>query len=206
MELGGISKVKKGRLLFGILFLMTGLILISIPLYHEWQQRKSVSAMEEALSLITEAGGESVDLSQINDLPLSEEELKDVLELEIPYVDIKQMVLSETTEENLAIALTQIKENQTPGKGNFTIAGHRGYRDGRHFSNLAEVPDGEKIYLHTKAQTFVYEITSSEVIEPTDVDVLNDEGDTNEITLITCTVSGAQRVAVKGKLIETIQK
>ena len=204
--MGGIDQVKKGRLLFGILFLMTGLILIAIPLYHEWQQGKSVSAMEDALSLIAEADGEPVDLSEIENLPLTEEELKNVLELEIPYVGIKQMVLSQTTEENLAIALTQIKEDQTPGKGNFTIAGHRGYRDGRHFSNLAEVPNGEKIYLHTKTQTFVYEITSSEVIEPTDVDVLNDEGDTREITLITCTISGAQRVAVKGKLIDTIQK
>lgn len=199
-------KMKKGRLLFGILFLLVGLILIAIPFYHEWQQGKGTAALEEALSLIAESDGASVDLTAIDNLPFSEEELKNVLELEIPYIGIKQRVLSQTTEENLAIALTQIKENQVPGKGNFTIAGHRGYRDGRHFSNLAEVPTGEKVYLHTEDQTFVYEIISSEVIEPTDVGVLDDEDGLNEITMITCTITGAQRVAVKGKLVDIVGK
>ncbi|MBO1912309.1 class D sortase, partial [Microvirga sp. 3-52] len=130
--------------------------------------------------------------------------IKNVLELEIPYINIQQKVLNRTTEENLAIALTQIKEDQVPGKGNFTIAGHRGYRDGRHFSNLAEVPMGEKVYLHSSDQTFVYEIISSEVIEPTNIGVLDDKKDLNEITMITCTISGKERVAVKGVLIDTI--
>lgn len=55
---------------------------------------------------------------------------------------MNQLVLDETTDENLNITLTQIKKDQTPGVGNFTIAGHRGYRDGRHFSNLSKVPIG----------------------------------------------------------------
>ncbi len=109
-------------------------------------------------------------------------------------------------DKNLSLALTQIKENQKPGLRNFTIAGHRGYRDGRHFSNLDEVPVGEMAYLHAKEKTYAYEITSSEVIEATDVDVLDDQENLNKLTLITCTVSGRQRVAVKGKLIEEISK
>ena len=197
-------KIKKSRKLFGLLFLLIGLILISIPLYHEWQQKQEISALEEAMALIAESDGEPVDLSAIENLPFTEDEIKNVLELEIPYIDINQKVLNRTTEENLAIALTQIKEDQVPGEGNFTIAGHRGNRDGRHFSNLAEVPAGEKVYLHTPDQTFVYEITSSEVIAPTNIGVLEDTDDLDEITLITCTISGADRVAVKGKLVDTI--
>ncbi|WP_210469835.1 class D sortase [Sporosarcina sp. 6E9] len=196
--------MNKRRLILGILFLLIGLILISIPLYHEWKQGQGVTALEEALSLIEASDGEPVDLSQIDNLPFTEEEIKNVLELEIPYINIQQKVLNRTTEENLAIALTQIKEDQVPGKGNFTIAGHRGYRDGRHFSNLAEVPMGEKVYLHSSDQTFVYEIISSEVIEPTNIGVLDDKKDLNEITMITCTISGKERVAVKGVLIDTI--
>ncbi|MEK5040702.1 class D sortase [Sporosarcina sp. FSL K6-3457] len=199
--------MKNKKSFIGILLLITGLVLVSFPLYVEWNQNKEVKAMEQALSLIAESDGtEPVALEQIANLSLTEKQLQNVMELEIPYINIKQHILSETTDENLNIALTQIKPNQQPGIGNFTVAGHRGYRDGRHFSNLAEVPIGEKVYLHAGDQTYIYEISSSEVIEPTFVEVLNDTAGKDEITLITCTVSGAKRVAVKGELVEVVER
>lgn len=190
----------------GILLLVTGIALIAYPFYLEWADKKELRALEEAFALISESDGENVDLSTIENLSFSQDEVKDTLQLEIPFIDLKQHVLSETTDEKLNIALTQIKKNQTPGTGNFTIAGHRGYRDGRHFSNLAKVPVGEKVYLHTADMTYVYELTSSEVIEPTYVEVLDDEKGKDELTLITCTVSGAKRVAVKGVLVDQYKK
>lgn len=199
----------KGRIsmkrLFGILLVVVGILLISYPFYQEWKQNKELRALEEALSLISGAD-EDVDLSAIGNLSLSKDEIENVMELEIPFIDLQQYILEETTDENLNLALTQIKKDQTPGVGNFTIAGHRGYRDGRHFSNLSKVPVGEKVYLHAEDETYVYELKSSEVIEATDVDVLNDVKGKDEITLITCTVSGANRVAVKGDLVEVIEK
>ena len=190
----------------GFLLLFIGVLLIAYPFYKEWEQNKEVRALEEALSLIENADGNEVDLTNIEDLTLSKDEVENVLELEIPFIDMKHLVLDKTTDENLNIALTQIKQNQTPGSGNFTIAGHRGYRDGRHFSNLSSVPVGEMAYLHTKDKTYVYEIVSSEVIEDTDVQVLDDHDDLDELTLITCTISGKNRVAVKGNLVEEISK
>lgn len=191
--------------LLGILLVVVGISLISYPFYQEWKQNKELRALEEALSLISGADGD-VDLSAIEDLSLSKDEIESVMELEIPYIDLNQYILEETTDENLNLALTQIKKDQTPGVGNFTIAGHRGYRDGRHFSNLSKVPVGEKVYLHAEDETYVYELKSSEVIEATDVDVLNDVKGKDEITLITCTVSGENRVSVKGDLIEVIER
>lgn len=194
--------MKKG---IGILLVLAGIVLIAFPFYKEWEENKELRALEDALSLIENADGE-VDLSALENLTLSQDAVENVLELEIPYIDMNHHVLDETTDKNLSLALTQIKENQTPGMGNFTIAGHRGYRDGRHFSNLDEVPVGELAYLHTKDKTYVYEIVSLEVIEATDVDVLDDKEDLKELTLITCTVTGRQRIAVKGKLIEEVSK
>ena len=200
--------MKNKRSLFGIFLLLTGLILVSFPLFKEWEQNKEVKALEQALSFIAESDGrEPIDLGDIENLPFTEDQLNNVMELEIPYIDVKQHVLDETTDDNLNIALTQIKPGQLPGIGNFTIAGHRGYRDGRHFSNLSEVPPGEKVYLHAGDKTYIYEITGSSVIEPTQVEVLDDHEGKNEITMITCTISGKQRVAVKGQLIgETERK
>ena len=199
--------LKNKKTVVGILFLLAGLVLVSFPLYVEWNQSKEVKAMEQALSLIAEWDGvEPVPLQQIEHLTLTQEQLDNVMELEIPFIHMKQHILNETTDENLNIALTQIKPDQQPGVGNFTIAGHRGYRDGRHFSNLSKVPIGEKIHLHAGDKTYVYEITSKEVIQPTFVEVLDDSEGKNEITLITCTVSGKERVAVKGELVESMER
>lgn len=182
------------------MFFLVGLILITIPLVYEWKYAKQSAVLENALSLVNTDFQEG----DFKDVSFSKDQLKKVLELEIPSIDLKQKVMNETTEENLKIALTQIKEGQVPGKGNFTIAGHRGYRGDRHFRKLPDVQIGEKVYLHAKGQTFVYEVTNSIVIKPTEVEVLKDTPGKNEITLITCTLSGLKRVVVKGKLVSTI--
>lgn len=194
--------MKRMKTVIAIGFILVGVILLSIPLYIEYEQSKQVRALEEALFLIQEADGDEVDLSSVADLSLSKDSLHHVMELEIPAIGLKQKVLNETSEETLAIALTQIKEQQVPGKGNFTIAGHRGYRDGRHFSNLAHVPVGSTVYLHDGGQTYVYEVKRSQVIEPTHVEILEDRPGEAELTMITCTVSGKQRVAVTAEFIE----
>ncbi len=186
----------------GILLLFIGVSLIAFPFYKEWEGKKETKALEEAFSLISESDGEEVELSAIQHLSLTEDEVKNVMQLEIPFIHLQQPVLSETTDENLNIALTQIKKDQTPGSGNFTIAGHRGFRAGRYFNELSKVPVGEEVLLHAGDETYVYEVTSSEVIEPTYVEVLDDTPGKDEITLITCTATGLYRVAVKGQLKE----
>ncbi|MBS4202393.1 sortase [Bacillus sp. FJAT-49732] len=196
--------MKNAKLIVGLVFLTAGLTFISIPLYYEWQQGKELRALEEALSLISEGSGESANLSSIDHLSFTEDQLKDVMELEIPSINLKQKILGETTEENLRVALTQLKKDQSPGMGNFTVAGHRGYRGERHFSRLPQVSIGDKVFLHTDKQTFVYQVTSTEVIDPSYVEILDNHQGKKEITMITCTRSGIDRIAVVGELIDKI--
>lgn len=199
-----VVKLGKFRVILGLVFLIIGISLVSIPLYHEYEQKKEVAALEEALTLIAASDGETVDLSEVENLAFTQEELEGVLELEIPSIDLKQKILTETSEENLNVSLTQIKPDQTPGEGNFTVAGHRGYRGDRHFRHLPDVKKGEQILLHTNEFTYVYQVASSEVINPSQVEILEDQEGVDEITLITCTVGGNERIAVKGDFIEKI--
>jgi sortase A len=192
--------MRNKRLLIGPMFLLVGLILVSIPIAYEWKYADQSAELENALRLLNN----DFKPENLQNSSNSEEQLRKVLELEIPSIDLKQKVLGETTEENLKIALTQIKEDQIPGKGNFTIAGHRGYRGERHFRRLGDLQISEKVYLHDADKTYIYKVTSSEVIKPTEVEVLEDTPGKDEITLITCTLSGTARVAVKGILISTL--
>ncbi|GAA0441448.1 class A sortase [Lentibacillus halophilus] len=192
--------MRKTKKTAGISFIIIGLTLLAIPLYYEWDKQQETKAMEEAMTLISESDNGDVDLSSVDNLTVPKEQLEKTLKLEIPAIDLKQKVLPKTTEENLSIALTQIKSEQTPGDGNFTIAGHRGYRGDRHFRNLPDAPVGSEVILHQGNEEFTYTITSSNVIEPTDVDILKSQQDQDQITLITCTIDGKQRIAVQGTL------
>lgn len=191
-----LTKMNKMKVA-GITLLAVGLTLLSIPLYAEWIQGKKVQALENALEMIDQQDGK---VKKNKELPLSEKQLKNVMELEIPSIQLKDKVLPETNEENLSIALTQIKPNQVAGKGNFSIAGHRGYRGNRHFRKLPEVEKGNEIILRTRESTYVYRVNQVKVIEPQETDVLSERNDKSEITLITCTIDGKKRIAVKGQL------
>lgn len=193
----------RGKSLIGLFFIVVGMVFISIPLYSEWQQAQQLSDLEGALA--------SLEVDQLEDSKEKQntqwtaEELKEVKVLEIPSIDLEQYVLGETTEENLAVSLTQIHPNQTPGEGNFSIAGHRGYRGDRHFRQLSNVNKGEEIRLHSEGKVYVYEVNNVLIVDPKQLDVL-DDSEVPEITLITCTLSGEQRLIVKGYLVETIER
>ncbi|BAD66098.1 sortase [Shouchella clausii] len=195
--------MRKRTLFIGMLLIIAGLALVAVPLTKEWQQANGVAQLEKALAAVQT--GETIEKTDDSPSSWTKEQLEAVMELEIPAIDLKQYILDETTDENLALTLTQIKQEQVPGEGNFAVAGHRGYRGDRHFRQLPNVQKGDEIRLHADdGKTYIYVVKSTEIIEPTDVDVLND-GEQPEITLITCTLSGQQRVAVKGDLIDVIE-
>lgn len=186
--------MRKVKIMTGIVSILIGLVLVSIPFYHEWKTGKEIEQLALAVNLISnDASAKGIDKEL--------EYAKDVLWLEIPDIDLNQMILPETTEENLNLGLTQIKSNQIPGEGNFTVAGHRGYRGDRFFKNLPEVAIGSEVNLVSENKIFTYKIISSQIIEPTETNILFDEEDKHEITLITCTVDGQKRIALKGILV-----
>lgn len=194
--------MKKGKLIAGIMFLLLGVALVATPLSIERMHAKEVSELEKAFARIE--AGDLPQAGEEEDQKWSEDELANMMKLEIPSIELEQYVLNETTDENLAAALTQIKTNQNPAKDNFSIAGHRGYRGDRFFRQLPEVKAGAEIKLQDKDATYIYVVDSVKIVEPNDIAILENT-DEPEITLVTCTLSGKQRVAVTGKLKE-IQK
>ena len=181
--------------------MIVGVALVALPFLAEWKQAKEMKQLEEALAIVQTGDREGVN--QLKNADWTVEELEGIVELEIPVIDLKQYVLPETSEENLALSLTQIKPNQNPETDNFTIAGHRGYRGDRHFRQLPDVKVGDEILLHANGQTYTYVVESITVIETHEVEVLDDNG-FPEMTLITCTLSGEQRIAVKARLVNSL--
>jgi len=157
------------------------------------QQGREIEQLHQKLNIIQE--------SEVTHIEQKEESLSQVMMLLIPSIDLYQPILETLSDDNLNVALTQIKEDQVLGSGNFTVAGHLSSVDGRHFNRLPEVQAGDEVSVLTDKQVYTFTVDSQEVIEATDVDVL-DDGVQSEITLITCTPSGKKRLAVKGYLVD----
>ena len=181
------------RKMIGLLFVVIGISCMLFPIYFYVQQGREIEQLHQKLNIIQE--------SEVTHIEKKEESLGQVMMLSIPSIDLYQPILETLSDDNLNVALTQIKEDQVLGSGNFTVAGHLSSVDGRHFNRLPEVQIGDEVSVLTDKQVYTFTVDSREVIEATDVDVL-DDGDQSEITLITCTPSGKKRLAVKGYLVD----
>ncbi|MEG2457988.1 MAG: class D sortase [Bacilli bacterium] len=124
--------------------------------------------------------------------------------LKIPKIDLKVAVQEGTDDDTLKYAVGHFKETAMPGEvGNFAVAGHRAYTYNKFFSNLDKVELGDKLDILTSKGEYTYKVTSSEVIKPEQVEVLENEENKETITLITCTPKyvGSHRLVIKGEKI-----
>lgn len=125
--------------------------------------------------------------------------------LSIPTIDIEYPVLKDTSEELLKISLNKYwgpKPNQV---GNYCIVGHN-YKNGKMFGKLSRVEIGDLVTLTDKTiengKTVTYEVYDKYVISPDDMACTSQLTHGNiELTLITCTNYGTQRLVVKCRKI-----
>lgn len=119
-------------------------------------------------------------------------------EIEIPKINVKKYVLDETTDESLRLSLTKFWGPNLHEAGNFSIIGHN-YND--LFKRLDELEIGDTFTLTARdGERGTYEVYKSYIVEPDDMDCIEDSliGQ-REVTLITCTVGGTQRLIVKAQ-------
>ena len=92
--------------------------------------------------------------------------------------------------------------------GNFAVAGHR-TTYGKPFNRIAEIQVGDAVVIRTEHTWYVYKVTSTEIVKPTDVDVIAPvpghpgEAPTQRmITMTTCNpmYSASERYVVHGVL------
>ncbi|HVP00273.1 MAG TPA: class D sortase [Bryobacteraceae bacterium] len=102
--------------------------------------------------------------------------------IEIPRLHISVMVLEGTAPKILRVAAGHIEGTALPGTGgNVGIAAHRD----SFFRPLSEVRPEDGILLTTSYGTFRYVADAVEIVDPTDVHVLDPTADP-ELTLVTC--------------------
>ena len=103
--------------------------------------------------------------------------------LEIPRLGIRAIVREGVDDETLKVAVGHIPGTARPGEiGNIGLAGHRD----TFFRALRKIRKGDLVRLTTLDGSETYRVTSSRVVDPAQVGVLDGTSGTRALTLVTC--------------------
>lgn len=118
--------------------------------------------------------------------------------INIPSLNIKYQILSDTSEELLRISVNKYWGSNPNEVGNLCILGHN-YKNSRFFGNLPKIKKGEKIYItDLKGQTLTYKVYKTDIIKDDDVECTSQKTNGNiEVTLITCYYEPGYKHATK---------
>ena len=102
--------------------------------------------------------------------------------LEIPRLHLSVVVMDGDDDATLARAVGHVRGTALPWEpGNAVMAGHRD----TFFRPLKNLRDGDEIRMTTPSGTFEYRVTSTEIVEPSDVSVMSPTP-FRALTLVTC--------------------
>lgn len=192
--------VKKFKIV-GIALITLGIILIlgaiSIKFFVSHKQHDMLVRYEDKIKNYREHRSNSnLKNSTSND------DIEGVGILIIPKINLKVVIGEGADLKTLKYAVGHFKDTALPGqKGNFCVAGHRSYVFGEYFNRLNEIKIGDEITVKTVKGDFKYKVYKTEVVLPSQVQVLNPSSDAT-MTLITCTPIrvATHRLIVKARL------
>lgn len=120
--------------------------------------------------------------------------------LNISALGINYPVLSETSEELLKVSLNKFWGPSPNEVGNYCIVGHN-YTNKKMFGKLSEIKNGDTVDLTSiNGDTVTYVVYNKYIVEPDDVACTSQlTNGQREVTLITCTNHGKQRLVVKAR-------
>ena len=205
--------MEKFRKIIGVLLILIGVGIIGTVAYKKIVTSQKQNELLEAFeSQLAEGDNENTEEEVNLDSSKEEVNLEDIngytpiAIMEIPSIKLKQPVVEGITEDVIKYFLGKFPESTMPGEvGNFAVAGHRVSDFTDAFINLYKVKPGDNVIVTTKDGKYTYEVEESFIVEPEQVEVL-ENADYEKITLITCTIGSKRRVIVTGRLIDKSEK
>lgn len=109
--------------------------------------------------------------------------------IDIPDMKVKLPLMLGASKDNLSKGAAVLSQTSMPIGGadtNCVIAAHRGWRGSAYFQRIENMKVGSKVYVTNPWETLVYEVTSTKVVNPDDVDVIKLQPEKDMVTLISC--------------------
>lgn len=124
--------------------------------------------------------------------------------IRLPSLDAEYVMVNGVAPDDLRRGPGVYDVAKLPGQGGTVgVAGHR-TTYGAPFRDIDDLDRGDLIELEMPYGDFTYEVESSEIVDPSDVSVIDDVG-YERVVLTAChpLYSAAQRIVVYGRLVET---
>jgi sortase A len=140
-------------------------------------------------------------VQSIADLPLPTPGPAQAMRIQIQAINVDAPVVQGDTWDQLKKGVGQHVGSADPGQaGNLVLSAHDDVF-GEIFRNLDRLQPGDQVLLFTAQQQFIYIVTSSQIVAPTQVDLMNPTS-VPTLTLISCYpyMVDKQRIVVFAKL------
>ena len=126
--------------------------------------------------------------------------------IEIPKIKLETYILDHTTDKTLNVSVTKFYGPTINTIGNFCITGHN-YNKPTMFGKIHKLEINDEIKLiDIYDQDITYKIYDIYTINPKDLTCLEQNTDgQREVTLITCTKTGAKRLVIKACEVRRIK-
>lgn len=170
--------------ILGRVLILTGALAFAswgyLILHQIWFQRAANRVLQQRIAKVSASADQYAPQPHASAFPLRHGEL--LGRLEVPRVNISVIVLEGSDSAVLDVAAGHIPGTALPGgSGNIGIAAHRD----TFFRSLAEIRPQDQLTFRTPAGVFEYGVERTEVVEPSDIEVLRQTSDA-ELTLVTC--------------------
>jgi LPXTG-site transpeptidase (sortase) family protein len=125
----------------------------------------------------------------------------------IPKIEIQIPIYEGATELVLQKGIGWLPETSLPVGGlstNSVLTGHRGLPYNRLFTDLDKMDTGDVFYIHNAMEVLAYQVFYVQIIEPSDVALLEVVKGKDYVTLLTCHpyMLNTHRLLVRGERIE----
>lgn len=206
------NKMKCQYKIFGISFIIIGILLIGVYQYRISRENK---LDDEAVDIYFEKQEEALEDITNEEIIEEKEESKESSEplyeyigvLEIPSINFKRGFLDMNDKNNTVSKNIQVlKDSDYPDvvNGNLIIAGHSGSGRIAFFKNLYKLSSGDESYIYYKNKKYIYKMIESYEVQKTGIVPIKNYSNKTILTLITCSQDEEKQIVFINELIEVI--
>ncbi len=184
------SKISKILIIMGLLICVGSL---SIKGYSKYLENKSTRSFEEKIDKSSDETKED-DFSNVK-------AGDEIAIINIPSINLNTVVIESIEKEYLNHYVCHFENTAMPGQyGNFSLAGHSSYRYNEVFNEAHKISLGDEIIIKTLNNEFTYIVNDILEVNPEDTYVLDQDNEIKELTIVTCTNKGKDRLIVKAQI------
>lgn len=186
------SKTSKILIIVGLLICVGSL---SIKGYSKYLENKATKSFEEKIDKNTKESKED----DFTNVKAGDE----IAIINIPSIKLNTVVVESIEKQYLKHYVCHFENSAMPGQyGNFSLAGHSSYRYNEVFNELHKISLEDEIIIKTLNNEFIYVVKDIFEVDPEDTYVLDQDNEKKELTIVTCTNNGKNRLIVKAEIAE----